>query len=149
MLAGVCLLGVTVDAGALGRLFSTPEERAQLDAMRRFAEDARPVAVETRAPPGPDSAHLRVDGVVMRERGPGAVWVNGERVKRGDRTREGVEVLFDPGGRVRVVLPHGSGAIRLKAGQRVDLATGTVRDAYESDPSGAPTSGDESGDPGR
>ena len=76
----------------------------------------------------------------------GSVWINGEWVSRDGKTREGIRVLGEAGGRVKILLPHGSAAIRLKAGQHVDLATGTVRDAYETDDTVAPDSGLPSGD---
>ena len=152
-LVASCLLVAPPDATALGRLFSTPQERAHLDAMRRRAEQGPPGGNETQAEQGPDSARLRVDGLVVREHGPGSVWINGEWVNRDGKTREGIRVLGETGGRVKILLPHGSAAIRLKAGQHVDLATGTVRDAYETDDavasdSGLP-SGDRSGEPDR
>ena len=144
-----CVLAAHPDAAALGRLFSTPQERAHLDAMRRRA----PGGNGTQEEQVPDSARLRVDGLVVREHGPGSVWINGEWVSRDGKTREGIRVLGEAGGRVKILLPHGTAAIRLKAGQHVDLATGTVRDAYETDDpvasaSGLP-SGDRSGDPDR
>ena len=147
-LVTACLLVAHPDAAALGRLFSTPQERAHLDAVRRSAEDGSPGG--TPAEQGPDSARLRVDGLVVRERGPGSVWINGEWVNRDGRTREGIRVLGEAGGRVKILLPHGAAAVRLKAGQHVDLATGTVRDAYEADgpvaPASEPPSGDRPGD---
>ena len=117
------------------------------------AEHGPPGGSGTQAEQVPDSARLRVDGLVVREHGPGSVWINGEWVNRDGKTREGIRVLGETGGRVKILLPHGSTAIRLKAGQHVDLATGTVRDAYETDDTGAPASGlpsgDRSGDPER
>ena len=152
-LAVACLLVPHPDAAALGRLFSTPQERAHLDAVRRRAEHGPPGGNGTQEEQAPDSARLRVDGLVVREHGPGSVWINGEWVNRDGRTREGIRVLGEAGGRVKILLPHGTAAIRLKAGQHVDLATGTVRDAYEADDAVAPAagrpSGDRSGDPER
>lgn len=140
-LVASCLLVAPPDAAALGRLFSTPQERAHLDAMRRRAEHGPPGGDEMQAEQAPDSARLRVDGLVVREHGPGSVWINGEWVSRDGQTREGIRVLGEAGGRVKILLPHGSAAVRLKAGQHVDLATGTVRDAYETDETLAPASG--------
>ena len=150
-LVASCLLVASPDAAALGRLFSTPQERAHLDAMRRRAEHGAPGGDGTQAEQVPDSARLRVDGLVVREHGPGSVWINGEWLNRDGKTREGIRVLGEAGGRVKILLPHGTAAIRLKAGQHVDLATGKVRDAYETDDSVAPAlglpPGERSGDP--
>ena len=128
-LVAACLFAsdlAVVGAQDLGRLFSTPQERDRLDALRRSGEPASPEA--------PVSSRLTVNGLVMRELGPDSVWINGERVSRSGRTREGIRVRGEAGARVRVTLPRGAGTVRLKAGQKVDLATGTVRDAYEADP---------------
>ena len=132
-LAAACLLIVHPDAAALERLFSTAQERAHLDALRRRAEHGPSDVEGARVEPAPDSARLRVDGLVVREHGPGSVWINGEWVSRDGKTREGIRVLGEAGGRVKILLPQGSAAIRLKAGQHVDLATGAVRDAYEAE----------------
>ena len=126
-----------------GRLFSTPEERRRLDALRRRHERRQaPVAAPVVLPParpGPERGRLalRLDGVVLRSLGTGAAWVNGERVFGAGSTREGVRVLGAEGGGVRLVLP-GGGAVRLRAGQHVDLVTGMVREGRQAggDPSG-------------
>ena len=152
-LAAACLLVAPPDAAGLGRLFSTPQERAQLDAMRRRAEHEPPGGNAMQPEQVTDSARLRVDGLVVREHGPDSVWINGEWVNRDGTTREGIRVLGEAGGRVKILLPHGTAAIRLKAGQHVDLATGTVRDAYEADdgvaPAAGPPSGERPGEPER
>ena len=51
----------------LGRLFMTPEARANLDRQRQF------FLQETR---GPADATMRLDGVVVRSSGKSTVWVN-------------------------------------------------------------------------
>ena len=76
---------------------------------------------------------------MTRERGPDSVWINGERVSRNERTSEGIRVQGEAGARVRLILPRAAGSIRLKAGQKVDLVTGSIRDAYESDPGASPS----------
>ena len=126
-----------------GRLFSTPEERLRLDALRRHHE-RRPAPAADPAPlparPGPEGGRLalRLDGVVLRSLGTGAAWVNGERVFGAGSTREGVRVLGAEGGGVRLALPGGAATVRLRAGQHVDLATGRVREGRQAggDPSG-------------
>ena len=123
-----------------GRLFSTPEERARLDALRRRPEGRppppapppAPSLLPARAGPGAGRPGLRLDGVVLRSLGRDAAWVNGERVFGGGRTREGVRILGAEGRSLRLALPDGAGTIRLRAGQRLDPVTGVVREAWQA-----------------
>ena len=125
-----CLLGPGAGAeDGLGRLFSTPQQRAQLDALRRRGEAPAPRGAESDEGPAQTTLRLTVNGVVERERGPGVVWINGERVSRGERTRQGIRGQGEEGGRVRLILPRDAGIVRLKAGQRIDLMTGAERKA--------------------
>ena len=128
------LLGPSGSAQELGRLFSTAQERGRLDALRTSGKHRAPPDSETGQEVTPAASRLTVNGLVMRERGPDSVWINGERVSRGEKTREGIRVHGEAGARVRVILPHDAGTVRLKAGQKIDLATGAVRDAYEEEP---------------
>lgn len=129
----------------IGRLFTTLSERSALNQRRLEAQFARPEAESAPEPvqsedpapvQGPTIARLRIDGVVRRSRGPGTVWLNGAQVERGVVSREGVRVDTSPRVRdgVRVRLPSGLRSIRLKPGQAIDVATGTLVDAFERSP---------------
>ncbi len=131
-------------AQRLGRLFTSPEQRATLDELRYQAQFTRP-APEPEAQPavaaaqpepqaeGPMISRLTVNGVVRQSGGRGSVWVNGDEVRRGSVTREGIQV--DPagiGGRnVRVRLPSGVESVELKPGQQIDVQSGAVLEPYE------------------
>ena len=132
------LIGSGAGAQTLGRLFSTPEERELLDALRAGREHHAPPESGQSEPAGVTS-RLTVNGLVTRARGPDSVWINGERMSRDERTGEGIQVQGEAGARVRLILPRDAGSIRLKAGQKVDLATGSIRDAYEADPGASPS----------
>jgi hypothetical protein len=68
---GVCGTGL---AAAPGRLFYTPEQRAQLDAARaRNVTQLRQAAPDAGAPPP-----VRYDGVVIRSDGHTTRWVDGQ-----------------------------------------------------------------------
>jgi hypothetical protein len=61
----------------LGRLFTTPAERAELDRRRRG--EGLPVTLAPRATPTPTPPAPRVvTGIVARSDGKSTVWVNGE-----------------------------------------------------------------------
>ena len=68
----------------------------------------------------------------LRSGGSGSTWVNGLRVSNGHMTREGVRVDSSMGSsEVKITLPSGVDSIRLKPGQKIDVATGAVLDAFE------------------
>lgn len=127
----------------IGRLFSSPEQRVELDRLR---DDTSPGEVPEPVPvPGPAGRVSRpepergstafavtLDGVVMRSDGHRVTWVNGVEIVAGGSTPAGVRVETDavPGGGFRIrVSREGTSAI-LVPGQSVDRS-GRVRDVYE------------------
>src|SRR5581483_10127985 len=87
MLLVVTLFSVGAAADPLGRLFTTPEERAQLQQLRtappvvaKPAPPPAPVAVQT----PPEVPPVTVNGVVVRSRGESTAWVNGKNTYDGD-----------------------------------------------------------------
>lgn len=130
---------VTQPAGAaeFGRLFSTAEERRALDEIRREYElDDEPVPE-----PGPRQAEnqepavsqLTINGVVLRSSGLNSTWINGSQVIGGTTTREGLRVRTERegGGSVRITLPSGVDMVRLRPGQKIDVVSGSVLEAYQ------------------
>ncbi|MES2257607.1 MAG: hypothetical protein V4724_03760 [Pseudomonadota bacterium] len=118
------------DGLPLGRLFSTPQERAQLDARRNgsvadpmtsasqaAAAAAAAAAVAAAVPPQP----LQLDGVVQRSGGKSTIWVNQAPLAASDGK------LLDNRS-VVLRLPSGKRVI-LKPGQTYDEATDTIHDA--------------------
>lgn len=69
-LSGVCLANPVADPG---RLFYSPEQRAQLEAARD-----RNIIQTKQALPTVTPAPLRFDGMVIRSDGKGTSWVNGQ-----------------------------------------------------------------------
>ena len=137
----------------IGRLFSTVEQRIELDRVRdrpaveRVAEPAAAeVEAEPRlaldAEPGPEpggdatSLVVTVNGLVIRSDGHRLAWVDG--VEAGVEVTPpggaGIEVHRARGGRVRIRLPERGVDAELKPGQTIDVARGSVFEAYESRP---------------
>ena len=71
----------------LGTLFTTPEERARLDRLRRGEPDAPVGAQETRAP------NAAITGYVKRSDGRNTVWIDGAPVVV---SRPGAGDLLEP-----------------------------------------------------
>lgn len=127
-------LATGVDAQRLGRLFSTPDERALLDELRRERQivDPDPQVVEI-VQDAPSVEQVTINGVVLRSSGTNSAWINGRQIDGGGRTREGVRVHTSAagGGRVKITLPSGAETIDLKPGQKIEVDSGIVVEAYE------------------
>jgi hypothetical protein len=112
--------GQPVPARHLGRLFSTPQERALLDARRDgSAIESQPTAGPARPPSPP--APIQLNGVIQRSNGQTTVWLNDALVSE----RDG-KVLPDRS--VSLRLPSGK-QVTLKPGQSYDQATGSISNA--------------------
>jgi len=147
MLAACLMLLLAQRAGAqsfitMGRLFTTPSERLQLDQQRNAAPRTPAPATagtilppagqepgETAPPPAPGSAPLaagpaeapgvRLDGLIRRSGGSAVVIVNGEVQPAPARASARGGVAVQAVGRTVV----------LKPGQLYDPATGEIHDA--------------------
>lgn len=100
-------------AGELGRLFFTPEQRAQLDL--NYAREARPDSNSGSAPNSSNARALTLNGIVQKHGGERTAWINGvpQAVGRSDeKTPESVPVP----------LPGQNKSVKLKVGQRVLLS---------------------------
>ena len=137
----------------IGRLFSTAEQRIALDRLRdrpAVEQVAAPAASEAEVEPEPEpdiafepgperdapALSVTVNGVVLRSDGHRLAWVDGVETGAGATTPGGVGIEVDrtPGGRVRIRLPERGVHADLKPGQTIDVARGSVLEAYESRP---------------
>ena len=103
--SAITLLTITPPSGAaeLGRLFFTPEQRAQLESGQQPDMDT------------PDSPHeLSVNGIVQRHGGERMVWINGVPQIAGRSDERAPES-------VPVAIPGQSQPVRVKVGQKVLL----------------------------
>ena len=103
----------------LGRLFSSPEERAQLDASR----SGTPPAGTTQAPPAPPpppppAPPMELNGLVQRSSGRSTVWLNQTPQQEPHNQVPGA-------GQLTLRLSNGQ-VVVLKPGQQYDPASGTV-----------------------
>ncbi len=115
----LCLATAPANASeAIGRLFMTPEERGNLDALRNVGNSEPADALRLGQPvTAPPAQQVLLNGVVRRSRGPDVVWVNG----------------------TRATLEEASGALaRLKPGQVWIPATGRVTECFGCGPESKP-----------
>lgn len=123
----VGLLLATASAAAvaqeLGRLFFTPEQRAELDARRKARVPDKPAAVLIESP------STTLDGYVKRSNGKSTVFLNGEPVTEGaDAKRAQVVPSRDDPSRAAIEVGEGGRRIPLKVGESLDRGTGEVSD---------------------
>lgn len=132
MLAAAAAAQAAAEPPRIGRLFTTPAERAGLDRLRdaggrapepELAQGPAVVEAQPAPAPPPPPEPIAVTGIVTRSDGKSVVWVNG--VPQPDQA-----VTTARGGTpaATVTLPSGQQAT-VKAGQAVDVSTGAVGDA--------------------
>lgn len=118
LLSGVC---AATQGQELGRLFFTPEQRANLDARRKARVPDKPAAAVVASPV------TRVDGYVKRSGGPSTVWINGESVSEGAPEAPRIDERRHEG-TVTITVGEGGNRVRLKPGEALDRGNGEVRD---------------------
>lgn len=114
-------------AEPLGRLFYTPEQRAQLDALRT----QRVVASQVRDEPIPETVNYY--GIVRRSDGKTTVWVNGEALSEsGLRDKQSISGRVSRNGQILLQTPAaaGPGQVQLKVGQSAELLSGRVDESF-------------------
>lgn len=141
----------TIAADNIGRLFTTPTQRAVLNQLRLTKKEIVPQQVEEAIPSGvpqiielPDAVSLQ--GYVKRTDGKkGTVWVNDQAIQENSKN-EAVTVGKVPahGNRVPIKLNASSRHFSLKAGQSYEPETNRVRESRTS-VGGNETTGDLSG----
>ncbi len=131
------LLSLGIRADDLGRLFTTPEEREMLEALRhrspRPEAPPEPLETEALAPEPPPVQSVRVDGFVSRSRGNNTVWINGTNSLTGDLGSQQVDVNVRGirGQTVPLRVQNSPVGIGLKPGQSFDPTDSRVVDLYQ------------------
>ena len=135
ILIGVFSLPVQA-AEPIGRLFTTPAERKNLDYLRQTStppekvltgQDGEAVTDVAEALPSAPPVPVSVQGFVKRTDGKGTVWVNHQPIL--EKTGKGdleVGKLNTKNNRVTVRLPSSGQAVELKAGQTYDPVSGKI-----------------------
>ncbi|NGZ05939.1 MAG: hypothetical protein G8237_06235 [Magnetococcales bacterium] len=134
------------EAGApqLGRLFTTPQIRSQLEQVRR--EVRKPVApvsdtlegvlrntpfTEVKEPKGP--RYLTVGGLLLKESGASLVWLNKKQYETA-HGHEGenfqLEPTDDPANGVAIRLPNDANLYLLLPGQTLDIKSKQIRPSH-------------------
>lgn len=119
-LSVLLLIAPCARAQELGRLFFTPQQRADLDARRKARVPDKPAAAVVVSPV------TRLDGYVKRSGGPSTVWINGESVTEGGA--EAPRIDRGPSGSVSIGVGESGARVRMKPGESLDRGNGEVHD---------------------
>ena len=114
------LLAPSARAQEIGRLFFTPQQRADLDARRKARVPDKPAAAAVASPV------TRLDGYVKRSGAPSTVWINGESTTEG--APDAPRIDRGPSGSVSIGVGEAGGRIRMKPGESLDRGNGEVHD---------------------
>jgi hypothetical protein len=132
----IMLSQITFAAEPIGRLFTSPAERSNLNYLRQTKKLIVPVKVdepveaEVAAPISlPDAVNLQ--GYVKRNDGKeGTVWVNNQALQENSSNKDvAVGSLSGQSNRVPIKLSGNGKRLSLKAGQVYDPETNKVREA--------------------
>jgi hypothetical protein len=128
---GLCAFGLAIStfthAEELGRLFFTPEQRAQMD--YNFVREAQP-----------DNSTVMLNGIVQRHGGKRTAWINGVPQQAGSSDEKTPESMS-------VQLPGQNKSVKLKVGQRVLLNLSTNPDTAKPDTPKSDTSNQDASKP--
>jgi hypothetical protein len=112
------------DESALGRLFTTPQQRHKIDVFRKGSSTG--ITHERSSP-----TDVKVQGIMTRSDGKSTVWVNGKSTLDSNRVG-GVNVklnsLNHKTDKVTVII--NKNVVRLKPGQTWSEDSGKVTDSY-------------------
>jgi hypothetical protein len=134
------------DGDPLGRLFTTPQQRQQLEELRRaemenpeislgpsaLREDA---PIEARdVPVNP----ITVRGLVTRAGGRSMAFINESNTYEGDLASEYIRVRSSDieGGEIRILTPYASDPVVLRVGQTLEPSTGRIIDITDEESPG-------------
>ncbi|MBI2994660.1 MAG: hypothetical protein HYY48_10860 [Gammaproteobacteria bacterium] len=136
------LLGTLNCAGAaepLGRLFTSPQQRKQLDDLRdAIPEGEQIVAPEFRSvepdasavPEAASGSAITVKGLVRRGEGRSMAWINDSNTYEGDLASQYLRIDSNDiqSGGVRISVPDQERPINVKVGESYNPASGQVAD---------------------
>jgi len=127
LLLSIAHIAQAADPAPVGRIFFTPEQRAQLDTLRT----QKAVALQVRDEPVPEN--VTYNGIVRRSDGKASVWINSELLSEAD-LRNKQSIVGHIGRDGRVTLQATQAAVQLKVGQSATLFSGKVDESFTQRP---------------
>jgi hypothetical protein len=142
----ILLLSQSCFAQFQGKLFTTPEERAYLDALRNnFLKESQEQGfdiTETGPPPLPETDEVEakttapviytLGGILTRSDGSRTVWLNNRQIAESNLPAS-MRLVVD-GVQMVLRISNGTTVFQLKPGQTLNMATGDIREIYQREP---------------
>jgi hypothetical protein len=125
----IALNSLPAQAGNLGRLFFTPQERAALDRARHQTGTPSERAGEEPLPV--DS--ITLNGHIRRSGGKSTVWLNGKPVQV-NGAPQNVGISDKAAGEIAITPPESGRTYPLKVGQTLTPGSGEIRDLTQPVP---------------
>jgi hypothetical protein len=124
---GLVTLSVQAADPAAGRIFFTPEQRTQLDMLRK----QKAIASQARDEPVPET--ITFNGIVRRNDGKTTVWLNNEALSESAlQNKQSIVGSIGRDGLITLQAPQT--AVRLKVGQSATLFSGKVDESFTQRP---------------
>jgi hypothetical protein len=155
-LVGIFLLSQSCLAQFQGKLFTTPEERAYLDALRnnflRESQEQGFDITDTGPPPLPETdeaedeatiapVEYTLGGILTRSDGTRTIWLNNQPIAESNLPAN-MRLVAD-GSQVALRVGAGPNFFQIKPGQTVNMSTGEILEAYQRLPAtGSPNTSD-------
>lgn len=150
-LAAFSLLPLAGHADQLGRLFTTPEQRHELD-MLRYAQietakhepSRKTTQSKEEGKPAQAATPITIRGVVTRSNGENAAWINNSNSFEGNPASGAIRVTPGEihGDKVKIVMPDGSTSVNVKVGETYEPEARRVVDLLHPDPQPPTATGD-------
>lgn len=145
----LCLPGISMaeepasNLASLKRLFTTPYERAELDAMRRRNSFSTPDQTQDKKHPVLPPVTVEVKGVMLRQHGPNVVWVNDKSSMQGNKLDQDIRVSPKrvSSKTLKVPVKARGHSIKLKPGQVWTQGSRSIKDSYQTSTGAHQTSG--------
>lgn len=133
----VCISTQTAATEYLGRLFTTPQERSNLERLRNQqpVEVKEPEIIVKEIPKEkeqqqPDIGGITVNGLVYRKHGKSTAWINNNNTYDGNLENQYIQIDardIDPD-KVVIEIPWSDKEVELKTGETYDPKAGQVHD---------------------
>lgn len=137
-LGAIFIFALTLDACAFGTLFTSPQQRDNLDQQRAhgYAFKSSPDAARqfsVSASPTKNLKQVFFNGYVIRKSGPSTTWTNQKVLPEGDHSQQGISLQPGNGSGKKgtaLSVQSLSTPVQLLPGQTLNLENGQIIESY-------------------
>lgn len=126
----LALTGAAQAAEIEGRLFFTPAQRAQLDALRAQKVRQPPQIGEEENTAAPAPEVITYGGIVRRSDGKSTVWLNDKAISDRAKAADAGIGRVRTDGAITIKPPQSERSVSLKVGQSLEVVSGVIEEPY-------------------